>query len=170
MLLFVTSCSEHSKTSYAKPEQQLEDSQIINIMMTVDKGEIAASQEALKKELNPAVDVYAKFLIQQHQNNLDMLKQFAKQNGLDPKDSAISNSLEADGKKDLKNISELQGKDFNKAFIDAMVKGHQDGLQLIDTKLIPQTRNPQLKAVVGQFRSMVADHLEKAQKIQRNLS
>ena len=166
LLLSVSSCSDHSRSVQ---EQQLEDSQILNIMMTVDKGEIATSEEATKKKVSPSVDFYAKYLIQQHQKNLEELTQLAKQLGLEPKESGISNSLDTSGKNDLKAFDALQGKAFDKAFIDAMVKEHQGGLELIETKLLPDTKNPQLKVAVEHFRKMVSDHLEKGLKIQKTL-
>ena len=168
LLFFVSSCSDYLQSTPAgsAEEQQLGDGQIINIMMTVDKGEISASREALKRRLSPAIDLYAKYLIQQHQNNLEELTELAKQLGLEPKESSISNSLETGGKHDLKALGELRDQAFDKGFIDAMVKDHQEGLKLIDTKLLPQTKNPQLKVSVERFRGMVADHLEKGLKIQ----
>lgn len=171
LLLFVSSCSDYSKSTHAgsTQEQHLGDSQIIDIMMTVDKGEIAAAQEATKKKVSPSVESYAKYLIQQHQRNLEELAQLAKQLGLEPKESDISNSLVTGGKHDLKTLGALQDQAFDKAFIATMVKGHQEGLQLIDTKLFPQTKNPQLKVFVEQFRRMVADHLEKGLEIQKTL-
>ncbi len=150
-------------------EQQLGDNQIVKIMMTVDKGEIAAAQEAKGKKVSPSVEVYAKYLIQQHQRNLEELTELAKQLGLRPKESAISNSLATNGKHGLKALGKLQGRAFDKAYIDAMVKGHQEGLELIDTKVLPQTKNPQLKAFVEQFRDIVSEHLEKGLEIQINL-
>lgn len=171
MLLLASGCSDHSQStrSGSAQEQQLEDSQIINIMMTVDKGEIAAAQEAAKRKASPVVDLYAKYLIQQHQNSLEGLTQFAKQLGLKPKESTIANSIANGGKNDLKALAELQDEAFDKAFIDAMIKEHQEGLKLIDSKLLPQTKNPQLKAVVEQFRQMVSNHLEAGFEIQRTL-
>jgi len=171
LLLVVSSCSNssQSKPSAVVEEQQLGDNQILNIMMTVDRGEIAAAQEATKKAVSPIVSGYAKYLIEQHQSNLEHLSQLSEELKLEPKESAISNSLIADGKNGLKALGELQGKAFDKAFIDAMVKGHQGGLKLIDSKLVPETKNPELKASVAQFRQMVSTHLEKGLEIQKSL-
>lgn len=171
IVLVVSSCSDHSKptSTESTQEKHLEDSQILNIMMTVDKGEIAAAQVAIHKKTSPVVDSYAKYLLQQHQKNLEALTQLAQQLGLVLKESAISNSMVASGKDELKSLEALQNQAFDKAYIDGMVKGHQGGLQLIDTKLLPQTKNPQLKVSVEQFRKMVSDHLEKALEIQKTL-
>lgn len=168
LLLSVSSCADHSKSvaKEAVKEQQLQDGQIINIMMTVDKGEIATAQEAIKKGLSPSVEVYAKYLLEQHQQNLQELTTLAQQLQLEPKDSIISHTLSIDGEAGLEGLKALQSTALDKAFIDAMVKGHQDGLKLIDTTLLPQAKNPQLKAAVEQFRSMVAEHLEKGRALQ----
>lgn len=170
LLLITSGCSNNSKSNHAgnAQEQQLDDSQIVQIMMTVDKGEIAASEEAEKKNSNLAVDQYAQYIIQQHERNLEILNALSKQLGLTPKESTISRSLVTGGEHDLKTLSALEDRAFDKTYIDSMVKGHQDGLNLIDTKLLPQTKNPQLKVFVEQFRAMVADHLQKALEVQRS--
>lgn len=171
LMFFVSSCSEQSDANRAvtSQEQQLGDNQIIEIMMTIDKGEIAASQEAAFKKVNPSVLNYARYLINQHQRNLQQLAQLTQQLGIEPKESAIAKSLENEGKHDLESLNALPNTSFDKAFINAMIKGHQDGLKLIDTKLLPQTKNPQLKIFVENFRKMVANHLEKAREVQKSL-
>lgn len=165
-LIFVSSCSDSTKSTQ---KEQLSDNQIINIMMTVDKQEIAASQLATKKYMNTAVDNYAKYLIQMHQQNLKELATLATQLNLPPTESDISNSMIANGKQNLKSLEDLQGAAFDKAFINAMVAGHENGLKLIDTTLLPETQNPKLKASVKHFRKMVENHLEKGLKVQKNL-
>jgi putative membrane protein len=163
LLFCFTGCSEMSS------DKQLSEGQIINIMMTVDKNEILASQEALKKNANPEVQTYANYLIQEHQKNMDALVQLARQAQTPPSDSDISNTLTSDGKKEVKKLSETQDKDFDKAYIAAMVKDHKDGLNLIDKKLLPHSKNPQLRTSVDAFRKMVAEHLERAEKIEKSL-
>lgn len=172
LLLFVSSCSEQSQSTRVAPgqEQQLSESQIINIMMTVDKGEIAASQTATENKVSPLVDSYAKYLIQQHQRNLEELTKLAQQWELKPQESAISNSLVDSGKQDRKALEKLQGQALDKAYIDTMIKEHQEGLDLIDTKLLPQANNSQLKIIVEHFRHMVSEHLENGLEVQRTLN
>lgn len=157
--------NDHENTSTQK--QKLEDRQIVQIMMDVDKGEIATSKEALKKNMNKPVKLYALFLIQQHEGNLESLTQLAKEIGLEPTESPQSISMASHGKQDLEKLSALNGVEFEKAFIDAMVKGHQGGLNLIDTKLSKEVHNSQLKNFLINFRAMVADHLQKALVLQK---
>lgn len=166
--LLASSCTEsHKNHATTNQEQQLSENQIIKIMMTVDEGEIDAAEEALEKKLNPSVEAYAKYLIQQHQKNLDELKQLTKQLDVDLKESVISDTLKKESEQENDKLEDLPDNEFNSAFISAMIKDHQNGLKLIDSKLAPQTKNPQLKIAVEKFRNMVADHLEKAREIQK---
>src|ERR1700722_18905200 len=130
LLLLVPGYSSpvQSANAGAQQEQKLDDGQIINIMMSVDKVEIAASKEAEKKKASPTVDNYAKYLIQQHQSDLDELTQLSKELRIDSRESTISRSLATSGKQTLENLSKLQGQEFERAYIDAMVKDHQGGL------------------------------------------
>lgn len=165
-LIFASSCSDPNKSTQ---KEQLSDNQIINIMMTVDKEEIAASQLATKKYSSTAIDNYAKYLILMHQQNLKKLVKLAAQLNLSPTESDISNTMIANGKQNLKSLEDLQGTAFDKAYINAMVAGHQNGLKLIDTTLLLEAQNPKLKTSVKHFRKMVEDHLEKGLKVQKNL-
>ena len=154
----------------ATHEQQLDDAQIVNIMMTVNKAEITAAEDVLKRNVSPAVKDYAKTLLQQHETNQKQLLELTKQLGIEPKESPISNDVEKGGKEDLTSIEKLEGPAFDKAYINAMVKEHQGGLKVIETKLFPQATNPQLKAFVDKFRNMVYSHFEKGLQLQRNLA
>lgn len=162
--------SSQSNPAVATQAEQLGDDQILKIMMAVDNGEIEASKEALKKQTSDEVKSYAKYLVDDHQKNLDKLKKLANQQGLQPKDSSLSQALDNGAKQTLSNLTQLQGKAFDKAYIDAMVKDHQKGMQVIESKLLPQAKNGEFKAAVEDFRKMVSEHLEKGLKIQKKLN
>jgi hypothetical protein len=49
------------------------------------------------------------------------------------------------------------------------VKAHKDVLAAIDTRLVPSVKNGELKGIVTEMRRQVADHLARAQDIQRKL-
>jgi putative membrane protein len=53
------------------------------------------------------------------------------------------------------------GSDFDRAYIDAQVKAHQEVLDALDNKLIPNAQDASLKANLQQVRPTVAQHLKK---------
>ncbi len=149
--------------------QQIEDQKIVGIIMIVDHNEIVAADEVKHKKVCKKVGRYAANLHSQHEANLKALMKLAKTTGLQPTTSRISTTLTKDGQQGLTTLSALDNKAFEIAYIDAMVQGHQGGLQLIDTNLLKNVTNPKLKMFVKQTRAMVAHHLKLALKIQKEL-
>lgn len=150
-------------------EQPVTDSKIIAIVMAVDKSEIAAARVAKKKNIAVSVLNYAKYLQQQHQNNLIQIQKLSKLTGLKPLQSATTADMTKQNKHDLTALKALNGVPFETAYIDAMVKGHTAGLQLIDTTLLKNVTNAQLKTFLVNFRAMVAHHLEMGIKLETQL-
>ncbi len=61
----------------------------------------------------------------------------------------------------------MDGKDFETAYIDAMIKGHTEVLDMIDNQLMKIAKNDMLKAHLTETRGHVAMHLEQAKKLKR---
>jgi putative membrane protein len=61
------------------------------------------------------------------------------------------------------------GEAFGKAYIEAMIKGHGEVLEMIDNQLLKDADNAALKKHLTEARGDVAKHLDEAKKIQANL-
>jgi putative membrane protein len=69
----------------------------------------------------------------------------------------------------LENLQNLNGKEFDMAYISAQISAHQKVLNDLDSVLIPGARNERLKKQLEKTRSTVAKHLEHAKQIQTEL-
>ena len=78
-------------------------------------------------------------------------------------------SLAAQGEAGLAKLSGLQGKTFEIAYANAMVSGHEAGLNLLDKQLIPAAKTAEVKQFLTDTRDVVAQHLEHAKKMQASL-
>ncbi|MCH9610880.1 MAG: hypothetical protein S4CHLAM81_09610 [Chlamydiales bacterium] len=167
LLLLAVGCMGYK----GKPskQQKLNDRQIVEIMLTVDKLETAVSEVALKNGTLPSVTEYAHFLIDQHRENAEKLIKLALELKIKPMKSAISEKLAANQVKLVESLGAMHGAEFDHAFLDTMVKSHKEGLELIKSTLIPEAKNPRLKSFVEQFQKMVQLHLERALAAQNNL-
>lgn len=145
------------------------DGEIIAILLVVNKNEIAAAKEALKKTTNPAVKQYAQMIEKEHTKNLQETLKTDKKIGVTPIAGKIAVTLKQDGKKELIAISVLKGNDFDKAYIKAMVKGHSDVLHMMDDNLLKNVSNPALKKLLLATRPHIQAHLQQAQAIQNEL-
>ena len=148
---------------------QMTDKNIVAVMLAVDNNEMAAARLVEHKQVRPLVKHYARSLYRQHAENQKRLMALAKNNGLEPVQSNTSETITADGAQELKTLTALNGKELEAAYIDAMIKGHEDGLKLIDNDLSKNVVNVKLKSFVKSFRMMVAHHLAKGKHIKQQL-
>lgn len=76
----------------------------------------------------------------------------------------------AKGKAELETLAQKNGKDYELAYIDAMVKGHTDALALIDDKLLPSADSSAVKAHLSDTRMHVEHHLQAAKQLKAKTS
>jgi putative membrane protein len=142
------------------------DSEILGILMAGDRNEIASAQQAQGKDIAPEVMNYAKMIEQEHKADLDKLEALSKKIGVEPTLGAQA-TQRVKGLKVLAMLTPVNGKDFEKKYIDAMVQDHTEDLNLIDTDLSKDVKNPELKAQIAETRSHIAMHLDKAKQLQK---
>ena len=63
------------------------------------------------------------------------------------------------------NDEELSGKEFDKAYIDGEIALHKKVIEVADSKLVPNVKNEELKALLVKTRPILVSHLEHAEKI-----
>lgn len=133
----------------------------------IDKNEILVAVVALNKKLNSDINDFANMMVEQHGGNLTQILSLI--NNAHPLTSAEADKLSAEGKKDLMKLGAMNGDDFAKAYVDAMVKGHEAALKLIDTELMKTATTDNVKKFLTDTRSAVATHLEHAKNLQDKL-
>ena len=131
----------------------------------IDNHEINAANEAQKKKMDAPVDDYAKMLQREHTQNLDKTMQVSDDQNLPLKETDEVNAMKRKGADELSMMSSKTGKDFQMAYVNAMIMGHQEALDLIDNKLIPSCKNEMVLTHLRDTRDHVAMHLEQARKL-----
>ena len=77
----------------------------------------------------------------------------------------LQNWVKDTGQKDLDTIKPLKGADFDRAYIDAQVKEHQTVLGMLDSQLIPNAQNAELKSLLETGLKLFESHQAHAEKI-----
>ena len=67
-------------------------------------------------------------------------------------------------------LAPLHGRAFDKAYIDQAVILHQDVLDTIDNRLMPNATSEDLKTLLYNLFSPLSDHIEQAQEIRESLN
>ena len=91
----------------------------------------------------------------------------AKKLGVTPKDNAVSKQLLEGAKKKQKELQALSSKDFDKAYIDNEVGYHQAVIGAVETLLIPETENSELKGLLKNVLPALKAHLAHAEMVQK---
>jgi len=152
---------------YAAPAT-LTDAEIVSVVETVNMGEIKEGHLAQGRANSNEVKDFAKTMVTDHTVMNDSAKALGQKQGLKPQFNPVSKSLKDDSDKTMKQLKDLKGADFDKAYIDSQVKDHQTVLDTIDNTLLSSAKSQELKDALAQSRSKVAEHLEHAKKLQGN--
>lgn len=150
------------------PAQTKTDGRILGSLVVLNQNEIAAGQEAVQRSTNPAVKNFADMMIRDHGANLARTEEVSQKSGIATINGPIAMTLKQKGRRLMYTLKHVNNASFDKVYINAMVKGHAEALNLID-KLIPLATNPAVKAHLQDTRTHVAHHLAAAQQIQATL-
>ncbi len=142
------------------------DAEITKIVGTTNEGEIELAKLAKQKTKNEEVKKFADHIITEHTSNNKNSMQLVRKLNLKPEKNEKSEEIKKDGETAMNKIKEMEGKEFDKAYMDSQVTIHQKVLDDLDSMLIPAAKNPELKALLENTKNSVTKHLDMAKKIQ----
>ena len=156
-----------STSSFAMMEPN--DAEVATTMATINNGEIKVSKLAQERAMNPKVKEFANMMVKEHQTNLDTTMALAKKINLQEKQTETSMKMKEENLKEYNALSKLKGKQFDEAYMAAMVRNHKDARLKIDQSLVPYAKNPELKTMLMETQKKVEMHLDHAQKVESAL-
>src|SRR5712691_4233165 len=158
-----TSASPPRAASYQWP-QSLNDTQIIQYVLGVDKAEMQAAN-ATKGRLSSATWQLAQRMSVDHaalDQNFRSLNPSTAEGRGEP--------LDPESLRDIAKLRVLDGDQLAKAYVDDEVTFHQAVLAALDQKLMPNAKSEELKARLRELRADAAAHLEHAKQVQQTIS
>ncbi len=145
------------------------DAEVLATVATIDRNEIGAAMQAKQKKLSKPVMDFARMLHQHHGMNIGQTLKVGQQIKVTPVITPKVDELSKEGAAMLVSLAPLDGKQFERGYIDAKVKGHTDALATIDNDLMKAADNQAVKNHLTKTRAVVADHLAKAKMLQGKL-
>jgi putative membrane protein len=144
----------------------LTDEQILEVTHTANQGEIEQAKLAQSKSTDARVKKLAAMMLKDHAAADAKGMAVGRKGNLTPAPSSTSTSIESDAQSATSTLSSQTGVDFDKAYVDVQVKEHQAVLDMIDQKLLPDAKSPDVKAFLTEVRPKIAMHLQHAQQLQ----
>ena len=98
-----------------------------------------------------------------HRQANEQLQSLAAQKG-----AQLPENMDSKQKREKQRLSKLQGNEFDRAYVDAMVKGHKHDIKEFE-KQARETKDPELKAFAQQSLPILREHLQQAQQLQKDM-
>jgi putative membrane protein len=156
----------YAQTEAAAPT----DPQIAAIVVAANQADIDAAKVAKSHTKHMNVKEFAETMIRDHESANKQAKALAKKLKIKPEPSPTSKSLQEGGKKNIAALKKLKGAEFDKAYIDHEVAYHQQVLDAINSTLLPNAKNPELKALLEKVTPAFQAHLDHAKELQTKLA
>lgn len=125
--------------------------------------EVALGKMAQEKGSDSKVKDFGKMMVMDHGKANAELMSIAKSKNL-----MLPATLDAEHQAKSDSLSKLSGKDFDKAYVKAMVEGHQKTLALMQSEA-GNGKDAELKGFAAKTAPVVQSHLTEIQKISDSL-
>ncbi|STX42569.1 Predicted outer membrane protein [Legionella donaldsonii] len=160
----------YTQAAPATPAQMKVDARILGSLVVLNQNEMAAATLAQRKASSPSVKNYAAWMYKAHNQNLQETQSLSQRIGIAPEKGATALALQRQGRQEMATLNRFNGKAFDRVYINAMVKDHAAALHMIDHKLKTEATNPQLRGQLEATRAHVAEHLQQARAVQREIA
>lgn len=151
--------------SIAHAENDLTDGQIAQILLTANLIDISNGEFAINKTTNPKVKNYAQRMVKDHTNSNKEVESLLQKLSISLKDNKISEVLNEDAEKATKKLKDSNMDDFDEDYIKAEIKLHEKVIEVAETKLVPNVKNQDLKALLEKTHPILKSHLAHALEI-----
>lgn len=148
------------------PAGAMTEADALGIVVAVNEHEIAAAEQARDKKVSQPVREYADMMHTEHTANLEQVRALEGSSGVTAGTGPQIATLRSQKETARNEMATLEGNEYERAYVDAMVRDHQEVLTMLEQQLVPAAQNAAIKQHLQMTRDAVAKHLEHARKLQ----
>ena len=152
-------------TALAQPN----DAQIAAIVVVANQVDVDAGKFVAAASQSSAVRDFAQKMVTDHTAVNQSAVALVTKLKVTPEANDTSKALQAGGDQNLAHLRTLSGVALDRAYVDHEVAYHEQVIQALDTALIPNAQNAELKALLVQVRPAFIEHLGHAKHLQASL-
>ncbi|HKP34211.1 MAG TPA: DUF4142 domain-containing protein, partial [Sphingomicrobium sp.] len=145
------------------------DPQIAHIAYTAGSLDVAAGKQALARSHNAAVRSFAQLMIRDHQAVNEQALALVKKLHVTPEANPTSASLSDSAKATLDRLSKLSGSAYDRAYVENEVAYHKAVNAALESTLIPNAKNGELKALLETGLTLFREHQAHAEQVAKGL-
>jgi len=148
----------------AQPAEAAVQQQFVEDMARINEAEVDLGELAAERAANPAVKAFGEELVRDHEAANERLEQVARTLSVDLPAGPDQAHQDLAGR-----LEDLEGAAFDREFIQAMVKGHQEAVSKLEKHVNAPELTPEVKQWASQTLESVRSHLERAEALQQQV-
>jgi putative membrane protein len=152
-----------------KAQGKLSDPEVASVAVIANQNDIDFAAVAKEKSKNKEILKFAETMTNDHKAVIAQAVALVKKLGVTPKENSVGKEMQTNAQNTIKMLKSKNGKEFDKAYIDNEVAYHQAVIGAVETVLIPESENAELKALLTSIVPALKAHLAQAQMVQKNL-
>lgn len=146
------------------------DPQIAHIAYTAGVIDIAAAKQALTKTSNKEIKAFAEDMVRDHEAVNQQALALVKKLNVTPEDNDTSKTLSKNAADKLAELGKLKGAEFDKAYVANEVAYHKAVDSALETTLIPNASNAELKSLLQTGLKIFQGHEQHAEHVAASLN
>ncbi|MGH7443745.1 MAG: DUF4142 domain-containing protein [Longimicrobiales bacterium] len=154
----------------AQPALQLSDGEIAAVVVAANGIDVRYGEIARERAEDPRVKEFAETMIADHTAVNESAVELVGRLGVTPQENDVSRSLESAAAATRTELSTKSGGEFDAAYIANEVAYHRAVLDALDTLLIPNATNAELRETLIGVRPAFEAHLRHAESLQQALA
>jgi putative membrane protein len=154
----------------AQQSLKLSDPEVASVAVTANQIDIDYAQIALTNSKNEDVLNFAKTMTNDHKAVIAQAVALVTKLKVTPQTNSLTKKLLADAEKTKKELRTKKGKAFDKAYINNEVAYHKAVISVVETILIPETDNAEVKALLQNVIPALKTHLSHAEMLQKMIT
>jgi putative membrane protein len=145
------------------------DGNIAAMLLAANNTDISYAKLVPGRSLSPAVQDFARRMLVDHGAVNTAMNELISRTKLLPEENTASLDFRDESTTKRDRMRELEGRQFDSAYIANEIDYHSRLLATLDNTLIPRASDAQLRQVLVSVRPAVAAHLTHAQRVQAGL-
>lgn len=141
----------------------LTDGEVIAIESTLHDSVIELAELARETAAEAQVRDFAAMVAEHHRHGQQKLDALARTNGMSAVHDDLSNKLAQDTQVTLAELRKRRGRDFDHAYLEAMIKHHRDAIAVVERQLLPSVKSSNVKYHLTTERRILEDELSRAE-------
>jgi putative membrane protein len=145
------------------------DPQIAHIAYTAGNIDIAAAKQALSKTHSKTVRSFAQEMVRDHNAVNDKALALVKKLHVTPENNPTSQSLTSGAEAERAKLAKMKGAAFDREYINNEVAYHKTVNGALESTLIPNAKNGELKSLLQTGLTLFREHQAHAEQVAKTL-